>query len=60
MASWLSNEFMEIAGLLHLAPNSPDAQVFYEFGNRSNQSSSTPVPAPTPGGNCDFPSMAIY
>ncbi|XP_021625410.1 non-specific lipid transfer protein GPI-anchored 14 isoform X2 [Manihot esculenta] len=35
-------------GLLHLAPNSPDAQVFYEFGNRSNQSSSTPVPAPTP------------
>lgn len=31
------------AALLHLAPNSPDAQVFYQFANSSNgTASSTP------------------
>ncbi|KAJ9158674.1 hypothetical protein P3X46_024238 [Hevea brasiliensis] len=33
--------------LLHLAPNSPDAQVFYQFANSTNESSSSPAPSPS-------------
>ncbi|KAK3028538.1 hypothetical protein RJ639_037707, partial [Escallonia herrerae] len=31
--------------LLHLAPNSSDAQVFYQFGPGSNSSASSPIPS---------------
>ncbi|KAK3024639.1 hypothetical protein RJ639_043263 [Escallonia herrerae] len=31
--------------LLHLAPNSSDAQVFYQFGHGSNSSASSPIPS---------------
>ncbi|KDP20375.1 hypothetical protein JCGZ_05258 [Jatropha curcas] len=33
--------------LLHLAPNSPDAQVFYQFAKSSNQSGTSPAPSPS-------------
>ncbi|EEF50235.1 lipid binding protein, putative [Ricinus communis] len=33
--------------LLHLAPNSPDAQVFYQFTKSSNQSASSPALSPS-------------
>ncbi|KAK4591640.1 hypothetical protein RGQ29_016180 [Quercus rubra] len=36
--------------LLHLDPNSPEAQVFYQLGRSSNQSDGSP--APSPSGNC--------
>jgi len=31
--------------LLHMDPNSPEAQVFYQFGKPSSQSASAPVPS---------------
>ena len=39
---------MDVA-LLHLDPNSPEAQIFYQLGRSSNQSDGSP--APTPNGN---------
>ncbi|KAJ4843551.1 hypothetical protein Tsubulata_007969 [Turnera subulata] len=38
--------------LLNLPPNSPDAQVFYQFGNTSNHTTTAggPAPSPTAGG----------
>lgn len=33
--------------LLHLDPNSPEAQVFYQFGKTSNHAASSPAPSPT-------------
>ncbi|KAH7570721.1 hypothetical protein JRO89_XS05G0166700 [Xanthoceras sorbifolium] len=41
--------------LLHMDPNSPEAQVFYQFDKSSDDGGSSPAPAPTPsptaGGN---------
>ncbi|KAJ0038373.1 hypothetical protein Pint_24126 [Pistacia integerrima] len=39
--------------LLHLDPNSPEAQVFYQFSKTSNHgaSSAAPTPSPTAGGS---------
>ncbi|XP_044489490.1 non-specific lipid transfer protein GPI-anchored 13-like [Mangifera indica] len=37
--------------LLHLDPNSPEAQVFYQFGKTSNHAASSPAPSPTAGGS---------
>ncbi|GAV86005.1 LTP_2 domain-containing protein [Cephalotus follicularis] len=34
--------------LLHLDPNSPEAQVFYQFAGGSNYSASSPASAPSP------------
>ncbi|CAN1170187.1 Non-specific lipid transfer protein GPI-anchored 14 [Linum perenne] len=34
--------------LLHLAPSSPDAQLFYQLGNNNNNSTAPPTPAPAP------------
>ncbi|KAM4073137.1 hypothetical protein ACB094_11G194900 [Castanea mollissima] len=36
--------------LLHLDPNSPEAQVFYQLGS-SNQSDGSPAPSPSGGGS---------
>ena len=36
---------MDIA-LLHLDPNSPEAQIFYQLGRSSNQSDGSPAPTP--------------
>ncbi|KAK7825406.1 protein yls3, partial [Quercus suber] len=33
--------------LLHLDPNSPEAQVFYQLGRSSNQSDGSPAPSPS-------------
>ncbi|KAL4601461.1 hypothetical protein ACB092_11G275200 [Castanea dentata] len=33
--------------LLHLDPNSPKAQVFYQLGRSSNQSDGSPAPSPS-------------
>ncbi|XP_062174991.1 non-specific lipid transfer protein GPI-anchored 14-like isoform X2 [Alnus glutinosa] len=33
--------------LLHMDPNSPEAQVFYQLGGSSNQSVGSPAPSPT-------------
>ena len=35
------------ATLLHLDPNSPEAQVFYQLGRSSNQSDGSPAPSPS-------------
>ncbi|XAR63379.1 hypothetical protein NMG60_11023292 [Bertholletia excelsa] len=35
--------------LLHLPPNSPDAQVFYQFGHASNSSANSPAGSPVSG-----------
>ncbi|KAB1224875.1 Protein YLS3 [Morella rubra] len=37
--------------LLHLDPNSPEAQVFYQVGRGSDQSGSSPAPSPSVGGS---------
>nr|POE95655.1 protein yls3 [Quercus suber] len=37
--------------LLHLDPNSPEAQVFYQLGRSSNQSDGSPAPSPSGGGS---------
>ncbi|KAK4591614.1 hypothetical protein RGQ29_016157 [Quercus rubra] len=37
--------------LLHLDPNSPEAQVFYQLGRSSNQSDASPAPSPSGGGS---------
>ena len=37
---------MDVA-LLHLDPNSPEAQVFYQLGRSSNQSDGSPAPSPS-------------
>ena len=34
---------MDVA-LLHLDPNSPEAQIFYQLGRSSNQSDGSPTP----------------
>lgn len=36
--------------LLHMDPNSPEAQVFYQLGGSSNQSVGSPAPGPSAGG----------
>ncbi|KAG2671493.1 hypothetical protein I3843_13G000500 [Carya illinoinensis] len=36
--------------ILHMDPNSPEAQVFYQLGRSSNRSTSSPAPTPTVGG----------
>lgn len=41
------------AALLHMDPNSPEAQVFYQLGGSSNQSVSSP--APSPSGTLNLP-----
>ena len=35
------------AAFLHLDPNSPEAQVFYQLGRSSNQSDVSPAPSPS-------------
>ena len=35
------------ATLLHLDPNSLEAQVFYQLGRSSNQSDGSPAPSPS-------------
>ena len=37
---------MDVA-LLHLDPNSPEAQVFYQLGRSSNESAGSPAPSPS-------------
>ena len=37
---------MDVA-LLHLDPNSLEAQVFYQLGRSSNQSDGSPIPSPS-------------
>ncbi|CAL1377384.1 unnamed protein product [Linum trigynum] len=36
--------------LLHLPPNSPDAQVFYQLGNKGSKGMTGPSPGPAPAG----------
>ncbi|KAF7137933.1 hypothetical protein RHSIM_Rhsim07G0049400 [Rhododendron simsii] len=42
--------------LLHMDPNSPEAQVFYQFGHSSNDSASTPASSPAPSAKANAPS----
>jgi hypothetical protein len=44
------------AALLHMDPNSPEAQVFYQLGGSSNQSVGSPAPSPTSTGNVTYTS----
>uniref|UniRef100_A0A2N9HEA3 Bifunctional inhibitor/plant lipid transfer protein/seed storage helical domain-containing protein n=1 Tax=Fagus sylvatica TaxID=28930 RepID=A0A2N9HEA3_FAGSY len=37
--------------LLHMDPNSPEAQVFYQLGSNSSQSTGSPSTSPNVGGN---------
>lgn len=46
------------AELLHLDPNSPEAQVFYQVGRGSDQSGSSP--APSPSGNVTYTSCHSF
>ncbi|KAK4591636.1 hypothetical protein RGQ29_016176 [Quercus rubra] len=39
-------DFYEIQSLLHLDPNSLEAQIFYQLGRSSNQSDGSPAPTP--------------
>ncbi|KAH7864355.1 hypothetical protein Vadar_028697 [Vaccinium darrowii] len=41
--------------LLHMDPNSPEAQVFYQFGNSSSHSASTPSSSPVPSAQANAP-----
>jgi hypothetical protein len=43
------------AALLHMDPNSPEAQVFYQLG--SNSSQSTGSPSTSPNGNVTYTSL---
>lgn len=38
------------AALLHMDPNSPEAQVFYQLGRSSGQGAAAPASAPAPAG----------
>lgn len=39
---------MDDAALLHLDPNSPEAQVFYQFGRSPSNTHSAVISAPAP------------